>query len=346
MLYASTRSKVETYTAQRTLWMDRASDGGQFVPMKLSQFKRTEILRMRNKTPEEIMALILNQFFQTEFSGKEVEYALGKSWYRIVNLRHKMLLAELWHNPEGETDGIVRMLVRRIASEQREAEPGQWPGIAVRIALLFALYGDLSGQGEANPLYPIDLAVPAGDYSWPMAAWYARKMGLPLETIIVCCSENDSVRDLIHRGQIRLDAPVIPSVTPRCDFSVPDGLERAVYAMLGRDEVREYLRIREKGGVYAVNPEQKRVLGDGMHVSVNSSQRLRETIPNAYRTFGHILCPYGAMVYTGVMDYQSITGRYNKVLMLCDYSPMETLDVTASAMGMRREELKERLNRI
>lgn len=343
MLYASTRSKVETYTPQRTLWADRAPDGGLFAPIKLPQFKRTEILRLKNNTPEDNIALVLNRFFQTAFSGKEVEYAIGRNYYRLKPIRHKMLMAELWHNPQGTFDALTELLIPRISVELHSGKPGFWPRVALRIAMLFALYGDLLEKGETNPLHPLDLAVPTGDYTWPLAAMYARKMGLPLETIILCCAENDGVRDLIHRGQIRLDAPTIPSIVPGCDYGVPEGLEQAVYTLLDREEAAEYLRVQEKGGVYAVNPEQKRTLGEGMYVAVNSSKRLREVIPNAYRTHGHVLCPYGAMVYTGVMDYQAVTGKYNKVLMITQDSPVHCLATTAGAMGISQAELQKRL---
>lgn len=344
MLYGSTRSKVESCTAQRTLWVDRAGDGGFFVPLKLPQFKRTEVIKLKNRTPEDNIALILNRFFQTEFSGKDVQFAIGRTYYRLVDIGQKMILAQLWHNPDGELDHIVRLLTRRIAVEQRDSEPGEWASMAVRIALLFGIFGELADRGVVNTIYPMDLAVPAGDFTWPMAAWYARRMGLPIGTIICCCNENDSIRDLLHRGQIRLDGAKADTITPKCDCGVPAGIERMIYTLLGRDEVAEYLRLLQKGGNYTVNAEQKRLLSEGMYVTVNNSKRLYQVIPNAYRTFGQVLCPYSALVYTGVMDYQSITGRYNKVLMLCDHSPVHSLDITARAMGISGAELKKRLN--
>ena len=344
MLYASTRSKAETYTAQRTLWQDRAGDGGYFVPLKLPQFKRTEIIKLKNRTPEDNIALILNKFFRTEFSGKDVQFAIGRAYYQLVHIRSRVILGELWRNPDGELDSIVRVLTRKISVEQRDEKPGEWPNIAVRIALLFAIYSELADRGEVSTIYPMDLSVPAGDFTWPMAAWYARKMGLPIGAIICCSCDNDGVRDLLHRGQLRMDPVQKGSLTPRCDCPVPYGLERLVYAQLGRDEVREFVRKLSEGGTYAVNPEQKRLLAEGMYVAVNNSVRLAGVIPNAYRTFGHVLCPYGAMVYTGVLDYQSLTGKYNKVLMLCDYSPSHSLDATARAMGMTPAELRDRLN--
>lgn len=344
MLYASTRSKTETYTAQRTLWQDRATDGGFFVPLKLPVFKRTEIIKLKNRAPEDNLALILNKFFRTEFSGKELQFAIGRDYYKLVPIRQKMLLAELWHNPEGELDRIVRTLIRKISTEPRDGEPGEWPRMAVRIGLLFAIFGELADRGEVSTIYPMDLAVPAGDFSWPMAAWYARKMGLPIGTIVCASCDNDRIRDLLHRGQIRLEVGMRPSFAAKYDCGVPAGLERFIYTLLGREEVQEFIRKQESGGIYAVNPEQRRLLAEGMYVSVNNSSRLADTIPNAFRTFGHVLCPYGALVYTGVLDHQFITGKYNKVMMLTEFSPEHSLEAIARTMGITAAELRKRLN--
>lgn len=343
MLYASTRSKTETYTAQRTLWQNRASDGGYFVPLKIPQFKRTEIIKMRNRSPEDNLALVLNKFFRTEFSGKDVQFVIGRDYYKLVPIRQKMFFAELWHNPEGELDRIVRLLTRKISTENRDGEPGEWPHMAVRIALLFAVFSDLADRGEVSTIYPMDLSVPAGDFSWPMAAWYARRMGLPIGTIICASCDNDAIRDLLHRGQIRPDPAERRSIAPRYDAPIPVGLERLIYTLLGRDEVREFVRKQTEGGTYAVNAEQKRLLSEGFYVSVNSGIRLAGAIPNAWRTFGRVFCPYGALVYLGVLDHQFITGKYSKVLMLCDYAPAHSLDTTARAMGISPEALRRRL---
>lgn len=344
MLYASTRSKAETYTAQRTLWQDRAQDGGYFVPMKLPVFKRTEIIKLKNRTPEDNLALILNKFFRTEFSGKDVQFAIGRDYYKMVTIRQKTIMAELWHNPDGELDRIVRILTRKISVEQRDGEPGEWPKMAIRIGLLFAIFGELSDRGEVSTIYPIDLAVPAGDFSWPMAAWYARKMGLPIGTIICASCDSDGIRDLLHRGQIRLDGSKGTSFVPRYDCRVPAGLERLIYTLLGREEVQEFVRKLESGGIYAVNPEQKRLLSEGMYVSVNNSLRLAGVIPNAYRTFGYLMSPCAALVYTGVLDHQFITGKYSKVMMLCDYAPSRSAEAVSRSMGITTSELKKRLN--
>ncbi len=344
MLYGSTRSKVESDTAQRTVWAERAGDGGFFVPMKIPHFKRTEVLRMKNRTPEENIALVLNQFFQTELSGKDIQFALGREYYRIESMSQKILLGILWDNPDGSIDHIIRLLSRCVAAEIRQDPPGEWPRVAIRVALLFALVGVLEQQGVVNAIHPLDLAVPVGDFTWPMAGWYARKMGLPLGTLILCGNEHDGVRELLHRGLLRMDSAAISTVTPKYDDSVPAGLERYVYTILGREETGEFLRRKKQGGIYTINPEQKRLLSEGMYVCVNTSSRIMGMIPNIARTFGRVLCPYGAMVYTGVLDYQAITGRYHHVLMLWDDSPRCARGATAAAMGISEQELEKRLN--
>ena len=66
------------------------------MPLKLPVFRRTEILRLKNRTPEDNLALILNKFFRTEFSGKDVQFAIGRDYYKLVTIRQKTIMAELW----------------------------------------------------------------------------------------------------------------------------------------------------------------------------------------------------------------------------------------------------------
>lgn len=343
MLYATTRSKLDTYT---NLWAQRddaAPDGGLFVPVLLPKFSTEEIRALKDRSAGETIAQILNRFFSCRFTGGDVEFAIGRNFFRLMDISHRITIAETWHNPDGDFSWIVRALSRRMASEHGIARPSEWMGIAVRIAVLFALFGDLERRGIVGPARPLDVAVTAGDFSGPMAAWYARKMGLPVGTIVCCCNENGGIWDLLRRGQMKLDPRKIETITPECDIPVPRGLERLISSTLGEEEVREFNRIRAKGGTYEVNPEQHRRLGEGMYASVVSSKRLLAAMPNAYRTHGCVLCPYGALVYSGLMDYRAMSGKNGPALMLCERSPLNSGDTVTKALGISNQQLRDLL---
>lgn len=333
MLYGTTRSKVDTYTAQRALKETRAPDGGLFVPVRLPQYSREEILGLKEQTAAETIAQVLNQFFACRLSSRDVEFLIGRNPYRLVDISHRIAVSELWRNADGSFGRVVRVLTERVSIELGIQKPGEWMQVATRIALLFAIFGELERKGQAGPDQKVDIAVAAGDFTGPMAAWYARKMGLPIGTVVCCCKENGSVWDLLRRGQMRLDPQ-----------AVPDSLERLVYGALGWTEVEQYLTALEKGSLYTVNPEQHRLLREGMYVSVASEKRLMTVIPNVYNTNGYILCPNSAVVYAGLMDFRSMSGENGLALMLCEESPLQSEPVVASALGIGSKELRKRLN--
>ena len=86
-------------------------------------------------------------------------------------------------------------------------------------------------NGALHPKIPIDIAVPSGNLSQLMAAWYARKMGLPVGTIVCCCNENNGLWKLLHKGELRTDLLAQHTHTPDCDETVPADLERLIYAL-------------------------------------------------------------------------------------------------------------------
>ena len=63
MLYISTRNPADSFTAHRALHHAQTADGGMFVPMQLPVFSDKDLLQMKNMTFGEVVALILNLFF-------------------------------------------------------------------------------------------------------------------------------------------------------------------------------------------------------------------------------------------------------------------------------------------
>lgn len=340
MLYATTRNNVDTFTAQRALKLDRTPDGGFFVPMRLPVFSHREICALKDQTTGEIMAGVLNRFFPCSISGRDVEFLLGRSFYRVTEISHRIQVAEIWRNQDLRFDRVVRLLTQRISAEPGISDAGEWMQLALRIALIFALYGAM----EADGAHWVDVAVGTGDFTWPMAVCYARQMGLPVGTVVCCCNDNGGVWDLLQRGQVKVDTPALQTNTPEWDIPLPQGLERLIYGTLGRAEVERFCQICEKGGFYELDEETHALLRDGMYASVISGKRLSGVISNVYKTNGLILCPYSAVIYSGLLDYRSRTGESRPALMICEKSPMDSALTIESILGMDETMLRRQLN--
>lgn len=347
MLYVTTRSREESYTASKTLAHDRAPDGGFFVPMQMPRFDRREIKALGKKSFSQNVAEILNLLFQTQLDSWSVDFGIGRYPVRLVTVSGRAVIAETWHNPSWNFERLAKSVEKMIRqSDQISPDPTDWLMIGSRIAVLFGIFGELMAKGECGIDSPLDVVVPVGDFSGPMAAWYARAWGLPIGNILCCCNENAGCWNLIHKGEIRCDAPVVETTTPKCDHAVPEGLERLIGQTLGFRENERFQYAVCEGILYYMEPAQMQKMQEGLHASVVGRQRLEWAILNLYRTDDYISDPYTALCYSGLMDYRARTGQTRSALILSEESPLHSFWYLAKAMGLRPEELKNRLDNI
>ena len=345
MLCVTTRSAEEAYTASRPLAESRAPDGGFYVPMKLPRLDRSQVEAMGEKGFSQNAADMLNLLFQTQLDSWAVEFGIGRHPLRLVPVSGRAVLAETWHNPSWRFERLARSVEKAIRqSDQISPVPSDWLMIASRIAVLAGIFGELMNRGEAGVDSPMDIAVPVGDFSGPMAAWYARALGLPIGNILCCCNENPGCWNFIHKGEIRCDGPVVATTTPACDAAVPVDLERLISATLGYRETERFLYTCSEGGLYYLEAHQLPKLREGLYASVVGRQRLEWAVLNLYKTDGYVADPYTALAYSGLMDYRAGTGGTRRALILSEESPVYSLPYLAKCMGIRPEELKKRLD--
>lgn len=332
MLYVTTRNEREQYPALRTLGQDFGPDGGAFVPFRLPVFEREEVEALQDMSFGSCVALVLNKLFLPRLDGVELDFALGRMPVKMTEMSHRIAVAELWHNIHWRFDWIVLELTQRLRTESQLAQPvTQWASLAVRIAVLFGIFGQLQRMGAVAYDQGLDVAAVSGDFSTPMAAWYAREMGLPIGNVI-CCDGHSGTWDLLHHGQVRTAEPL------------PQGLERLIFGRLGAEEARRFAAVCQRRGVYTPGEEDLEKLQQGMFASVVSPRRTARTIANVYASKGYLMGPETAMAYAGLQDYRATAGEGRLALILAQRRPKDDLDAVAAAVGIDPAGLKARLD--
>lgn len=335
MLYVTTRDHNDAYTPHRVLGESTASDGGLFLPMQFPTVSREQIADLKNKSFGQNMADILNLFFQARLDGWDVDFCIGRYASNLTAMSHRVYIAEVWHNPDHDFARVVRNLSGRLrGNKDTTDEPTNWAWISIRIATLFALFGELSRLNVAGLNCPIDVALPSGDFAGPMAVWYARQMGLPVANIICACDENDAAWDLLRNGEI----------TPNSTTTVPTDLERLIYSTLGLDESRKFAKTMEDRASYTLSSEVHELVSQGLYPAVISWKRRGEIIHGVYSGNTYILDPGSAMAYGGLQDYRALAGETRPALILTERGPIRSAETVAKAMGITVDMLKQRLN--
>ena len=325
MLYVTTRDKSDAFTAYRVLRESRGTDGGFYLPFRMPSFSQEELSSLKEKSFGQCMADMLNLFFSSRMTSWDVEFSIGRYPMKLAGVNQRLLAVQFWNNQSLDFQKLERTLADKLCGDGAAAP--SWVTISIRIAALFGAYGEMLRGGHVQAEQVFDAAVPTGNFSWVMAVWYARQMGLPVANIICGCYQNGSVWELLHLGEARAE-------------ELPEELERLVFGTLGIEEVKRYC---EQTGTYRLLPADLERLRKGLFAAVVSQERVDAAIPSVYRTGGYILGPRGALAYSALQDYRARSGESRLAVLLEDRSPVLDGKYIAQAVGITEQELKDKI---
>jgi threonine synthase len=83
---------------------------------------------------------------------------------------------------------------------------------------------------------PVSFCVPTGNFGNVLAGWYAKRMGLSVDRLVVASNRNDVLTRFFGTGALRAHA-VQPSLSPSMDIQVSSNFERLLWESSGRDGV-------------------------------------------------------------------------------------------------------------
>jgi threonine synthase len=104
-----------------------------------------------------------------------------------------------------------------------------WARIAAQIAYYVA-----AAVALGAPERDIAVAVPTGNFGNVLAAWGARRMGVPITSLIVASNRNDILTRFLRDNDMSV-RPVEPSLSPSMDIGISSNFERLLFELLGRD---------------------------------------------------------------------------------------------------------------
>lgn len=311
MLYVTTRNKHDVYTAYSTLCRDCGRDGGLFVPFRFPDAVVWDPKEWSRYTFGERVAKILNLFYRSQLKGTDVDFCVGRTPARLVPMFHRIYVGELWHNARWSLSAAEENLAALLLSEGKQPDHvGNWTKIAVRMALLFGLFGDLAALGHFNDGKTMTVAVASKDFTSLVAVWYARRLGLPVGCIVCGCEEDSTVWDLLHQGSFSTRAGEIPA-----------NLERLICSAVGFEEAAAFRDVCSRGGIYAPVKTVCEKLREGLFAAVISDVRLKATAGKVYHTNKYLMGQETTLAFAGLQDYRSDTFETGCALILCEEIP-------------------------
>lgn len=107
--------------------------------------------------------------------------------------------------------------------------------LAPQIAYYFSAYLDLVSSSQIEMGEEIDFTVPSGNFGNILAAYYAKRMGLPVRRLHCASNENKVLCDFFNTGVYDLHRDFYKTTSPSMDILVSSNLERLIFEVSGRD---------------------------------------------------------------------------------------------------------------
>lgn len=136
-----------------------------------------------------------------------------------------------------------------------------WGRLVPQIVYYFSAYCDLMTSGEMDyEGEKVNIVVPTGNFGNILAAYYAMKMGLPVNKLICASNANNVLTDFLRTGIYDRNRPFHTTISPSMDILISSNLERLLYSLTdsNAERVAAWMESLTKRGRYQVDEASDR----------------------------------------------------------------------------------------
>jgi threonine synthase len=233
-----------------------------------------------------------------------------------------------------DAQSILKKLFRDPPFRERVGLAGvnsiNWARVVAQTVYYFT-----SAVALGAPHRTVSFAVPTGNFGDVLAGYVAKRMGLPVERLIVATNANDILARAIESGRYEPRA-VTPTSSPSMDIQISSNFERLLFDAYDRDPapIRAAFGSLDQSGAFTIAPQPLARIRAEFDSHAVDEDTTRDEIARTYRDAGYVLDPHTA---TGVRAarLRLATEPHTPVVALATAHPAKFPDAIERAIGLR-----------
>ncbi len=202
-----------------------------------------------------------------------------------------------------------------------------WARVLAQVVYYFSAAVSLGAPHRA-----VSFCVPTGNFGDIFAGSIARRMGLPIERLVIATNQNDILHRAMAGAAYRTGA-VVPSISPSMDIQVSSNFERALFDAYGRDgaAVAQLMGDLASGGGFAISQGAMQALRETYGSGRASEAETSAMIARAHAGMGVLPCPHSAVGLHVAQDFVGTT----PLVTLATAHAAKFPDAVEAATGIR-----------
>jgi threonine synthase len=174
-----------------------------------------------------------------------------------------------------------------------------WARVLAQVVYYFYAWLRVTDEAEA----PVNFSVPTGNFGDIFAGFVAKRMGLPIDKLLLATNENNILTRFINSSDYSL-GNVVATVSPSMDIQIASNFERYLFHLFNEDSFRlkeAFAQLKDHGRISFSSDEMEQVRQDFCSASVDQSATLQE-IRDFYGETGYLLDPHTAVGVKAALD--------------------------------------------
>ena len=201
-----------------------------------------------------------------------------------------------------------------------------WARIAAQTVYYFYAALKLGAPGRA-----VNFAVPTGNFGNVFAGYAARKMGLPINRLIIGSNSNDILTRFFASGQMK-QRGINATISPSMDIQISSNFERYLFELLDRDSTRvgDLMEQFSAHGEFSVEREVREKADELFFAHRLSDAETGAQINRVYAQTGELLDPHSAIGVAAAREFSEVGVP---TVALATAHPAKFADAVAEACG-------------
>ena len=177
----------------------------------------------------------------------------------------------------------------------------------------------------------ISFSVPTGNFGDIYAGYMAKKMGLPIDKLVVATNENNILQRVINTGEYKPEE-VKPSLSPSMDIQVSSNFERLLFDILDGDDkkVASLMNDLNTKGFFKLEQESVKIIQKDFCAEKVNDEEILTIIKSLNIKTKFILDPHTATAFGAVKKINNLS----ETIILGTAHPYKFLETVKKATGI------------
>ncbi|MBQ7874240.1 MAG: threonine synthase [Oscillospiraceae bacterium] len=192
-----------------------------------------------------------------------------------------------------------------------------------QIVYYISAYADLLKNGEIAEGETVNVTVPTGNFGNILAAYYAKRMGVPFGKLICASNANNVLTEFLSTGGYNINRNFYLTESPSMDILVSSNLERLLFELCGKDDeyVSAAMESLYEHGEYYITDEMLAYLRENFPAGYTDDKSARNRIKILFDEYSYLCDTHTAVAVEVYEKYREKTGDNTKTIIASTASP-------------------------